>query len=250
MGAENFKQPEGVMKKMVKILLRKTRSFFIRLRVFMKRNPDRFLRNVSGVVHVGANTGQERALYERHGLAVIWVEPNPVVFEKLKSNIAEFPRQRAFRYLVSDQDDVQCTFHVANNDGASSSILELKLHKEVWPDVTYEKSISMQSITLASLVEKERINLNQFDALVLDVQGAELLVLQGAEALLDSFSFIKVEVPDFEAYAGCCQLVDIDAFLIPVGYRRVSHRKFGHHADGGCYYDVVYKRVPAKRRVV
>ncbi len=224
------------------VILRKTRSFFIIIRQRLKKDPDRFLRKVSGVIHIGANIGQERSLYDRRGLDVVWIEPNPVVFETLKKNIEIFPRQQGLQYLVSDQDDASYEFHISNNEGASSSILDLKLHKDVWPDVAYEKSISLQSITLVSLIEKERINLTQFDALVLDVQGAELLVLQGAEALLDSFSFIKVEVPDFESYAGCCQLNDLTEFLIPLGYKIVSQRTFGRRADGGCYYDIIYKR--------
>jgi hypothetical protein len=35
----------------------------------------RFLRDVTGVIHVGANTGQERFLYRLFGLNVIWIEP-------------------------------------------------------------------------------------------------------------------------------------------------------------------------------
>ena len=42
--------------------------------------PDDFLRDVTGVVHVGANTGQERDKYARHGLSVIWVEPIPDIY--------------------------------------------------------------------------------------------------------------------------------------------------------------------------
>src|SRR5215472_4628952 len=50
-----------------------------RIRSMLKRNPDSFLRGVSGVIHVGANTGQERELYEKFGLHVVWIEPIPEV---------------------------------------------------------------------------------------------------------------------------------------------------------------------------
>src|SRR5262245_2591910 len=39
-----------------------------RIRSMLKRDPDSFLREVSGVIHVGANTGQEKELYEKFGL--------------------------------------------------------------------------------------------------------------------------------------------------------------------------------------
>ena len=36
----------------------------------MRTNPDKFLKDVSGVAHVGANVAQERELYSTHGLSV------------------------------------------------------------------------------------------------------------------------------------------------------------------------------------
>src|SRR5438046_1455790 len=79
---------------------------------------DRFLKEASGVIHVGANVGEERELYDRHGLRVVWIEPISEVFETLTANIAGFPRQRALQYLVTDQDGTEHQFHVASNNGA------------------------------------------------------------------------------------------------------------------------------------
>ncbi|GMR17054.1 MAG: hypothetical protein BMS9Abin32_108 [Gammaproteobacteria bacterium] len=58
-------------------------------------NPDRFLRFAGGVVHVGANSGQERDLYALFDLPVLWVEPIAEVFRELQANIAGYPQQRA-----------------------------------------------------------------------------------------------------------------------------------------------------------
>ena len=89
------------------------------LRALFQRDPDRFLREVSGVVHVGANTGQERLVYDQHGLDVIWIEPIPEVFQTLRKNLESFPRQRALQCLVTDQDHEEYEFHIASNNGAS-----------------------------------------------------------------------------------------------------------------------------------
>lgn len=206
------------------------------------RDPDRFLNRASGVIHVGANTGQGRIRYEKRGLRVVWIEPIPEVFATLEENLRPFPRQTALRYLVADRDDVEHTFHIANNAGKSSSILELKLHKDVYPEVAYERSVTMRSITLASLLEREKIAAADYDALVMDVQGAELLVLKGAAPILGSFKFIKTEVAEFESYAGCCQPKDIDAFVRPYGFREIARNRFAEHPHGGGYYDIVYER--------
>ncbi len=226
----------------IALLRRKIRSGFFRIGRALERNPHRYLRKVSGVIHVGANVGQERELYDRYGLDVVWIEPNPEVFEKLRDNLAAFPRQRALQYLVSDRDGAEHEFHVANNEGASSSMLDLKLHKEVWPEVAYVKTLALRGITLATLVDRERIDLRRYAALVLDAQGAELMVLKGAGRLLEHFDWIQLEVPDFEAYEGCCQLEDVRAFLLPLGYREILLRRFGRRPGGGCYYDYVYQR--------
>lgn len=53
-----------------------------------------FLRKVRGIIHVGANEGQEWDLYAIFGLNVIWIEPIPEVFRTLKRNISAFPLQQ------------------------------------------------------------------------------------------------------------------------------------------------------------
>jgi FkbM family methyltransferase len=213
------------------------------LRKIRKRYADRFLRRVSGVIHVGANTGQERELYARRGLAVLWIEPIPEVFAELCVNLRGYERQRALEYLVTDKDGAEYEFHVASNEGQSSSIMELKDHRDIWPDVTFTRSIKLKSTTLASLLAKEHIDLAQYDALVMDTQGSELLVLKGAESVLRNFKFVKTEVADFEAYAGCCRLPEMEAFMTRHGYREFSRRKTGTHPAGGSYFDIVYERL-------
>lgn len=213
-----------------------------RLRRLFGPDPNRFLRAVSGVVHVGANVGQERDLYARHGLDVLWIEPIPEVFAELTTNLARFPRQRAIRALVTDRDDAEYEFNVANNRGQSSSILPLKEHRDVWPKVDYTRTIALRSTTLTTLFAREGVDAARYDALVMDTQGSELLVLRGAEPLLHNFKFVKTEAPDFEAYVGCARLQDIAAFLATRGFIEHSRHRFAERAGGGAYYDVVYAR--------
>jgi FkbM family methyltransferase len=210
---------------------------------------NKFLKRASGVIHIGASTGQERTLYAKYGLRVVWIEPIPEVFETLKINLTNYPRQTAFRSLVTDKDGVDYAFHVSTNGGMSSSILEMKLHREIWPNVVCDRTIPLKSTTHESLLYKERIALDDYDALVLDTQGSELLVLQGAAPLLPLLNFIKTEVTDFESYAGCCQLKDVDLFLGEHGFKEIYRRKyFQRHPSGGSYYDVVYQNSKTLRR--
>lgn len=225
----------------IKSLLRRTRAF-------LTPDSNRFLRNVAGVIHVGANSGQERDLYAAHGLDVVWVEPIPEVFEQLSARLAGFPKQRGIQCLVSDRDDQEYAFHVASNDGGSSSILELKYHKDLWPEVRFEKTITLRSKTLPTLLSLHQVDCRNYQALILDTQGSELLILRGAGSLLPAFSYIKTEVADFEAYEGCCQLDAVSAFLASHGFKEHSRRCFATRREGGSYYDVVYKRAAREPR--
>ncbi len=224
------------------MIVRKIKTLARSLVRVLSKNQDKFLKEVSGVVHVGANLGQERELYSKHGLSVVWIEPIPEIFNQLKANLQGYKNQLAYQALVTDVEDKEYEFHVANNSGASSSILELKEHKDIWPEVNFTKTISLRSITLVSLFEKEKIDGSKYQALIMDTQGSELLVLRGSLPILNKFKFIKVEVPDFESYEGCCQLSDINKFMIEQGYKEFSRNKFASRAEGGNYFDIVYKK--------
>ena len=55
--------------------------------------------------------------------------------------------------------------------------------------------------------------MSKYDALVLDTQGSELLVLKGAAGLLPNIKYVQAEVADFESYSGACrQLAETDVF--------------------------------------
>jgi FkbM family methyltransferase len=207
----------------------------------LRRSPDRFLQRISGVIHVGANTGQERELYERLNLNVVWIEAIPEVFRILKENLAGLPNQFAYQYLVADRDNNEHHLHIANNNGASSSILPLHQHKDIWPHVDYIDKITLQSITLPTFLRREKINPAAYQALVMDTQGSELLILQGSVPVLHNFKYIKLEVPDFESYLGCCQLADINDFMAEHGFKEFSRNKLISRSAGGAYYDVVFR---------
>lgn len=212
------------------------------MRRYFRRPQDSFLRKVPGVIHIGANLGQERDNYAAHGLNVIWVEPIPEIFGQLQNNIAGFPKQHAYKALLADCADKEFSFRIANNDGQSSSIFDLAKHRELWPEVDFTREVRITATTLDRLVERERIEVKRFGALVLDTQGAELLVLKGSLATLNRMKFVLVEAADFEAYAGCCQLKDIDGFLTQHGFRRKALMIVAFRAGVGTYSNVLYQR--------
>lgn len=221
-------------------LLRTLRRALVERPFWIDHEPH--LKQVRGVIHVGANIGQERKLYAKRALQVLWVEPIPEVYATLQRNIAGLPGQRALQALLTDRDGDSHTLHVASNKGGSSSILPMKLHAQVWPEVRYEREISVRSQTLPSLLRAHGIDAAGYDLLTLDTQGAELLVLRGALPLLPQFRFLQVEVADFEAYAGGCQLPELAAFVQAQGFVEHARYRFAHRPGIGSMYDIVYRR--------
>ena len=201
---------------------------FVR-RIAGRKRLDDFLRGVQGVVHVGSNTGQERALYSEYGLRVLWVEPIAEVFDELVANLASHPRQRAIRALLTDQDDAEYDFGISSNKGQSSSLLPLARHREMWPRIQYVESRRLRGITLQSLFRRERLSARDYQALVLDVQGAELMVLKGAGDLLQEFRFIKAEAADFESYAGRCSARRLTSLFAKPAYLPKKDRHMSAH---------------------
>jgi FkbM family methyltransferase len=200
------------------------------------------MRELNGVIHVGANTGQERDEYARYGLNVLWIEPIPWVFDELKKEISLYASQRALEYLVLDEDGKRMTLHVSNNQGLSSSVMDLALHRDVWPSVHFTSDIEIQSYKLDTIIDREHINLRDYDGLVLDTQGSELLVLKGAERVLRNARMVKVEVADFEAYAGCPRPEQVADLLGIYGLKEWMRTPFAEHSNGGRYFDIIYFR--------
>jgi len=207
------------------------------------RADHRYLWKSHGIIHVGANAGQERDLYAAFGLYVMWIEPIPEVFEALRLYISEFPKQRAYKYLVADDDEKEYHLYVADNGGASSSILGLAKHTKMYPQVAYQGAITVRGRTLSSILTAEQVDVRQFDAMVLDTQGSELKILKGAASLLPKFKFVKVEVPDFESYKECCQIDELSSFMTSHGFRERNRHLITHTPGVGTYFDVVYERI-------
>ena len=198
------------------------------------------MHNVSSLIHVGANFGGERFLYDEFNLNVLWVEPIESVFAELQENLKLFPRQQAIRALVTSKDGDQVSFNISNNAGLSSSIFSIAEHADIWPTVQMAESVSMTTTSLDSIVKNS--GRSNWDALVMDVQGAELSVLQGGEASLSEFRYILAEAADFNAYDGGCVLRDLVEFLEPRGFRLKCKSAFAKHPVRGAYYNTLFER--------
>ena len=191
-----------------------------------------------GIIHVGAHEGGEVGCYQAmEAQKVLFIEANPLVFERLQANIAAYSNVKAVNYAISNQNGT-INLHVTSFD-QSSSILPLKHHQDIYPDIVETHQITVESRTLDTLLRELDLNPADFNILNIDIQGAELLALKGATDWLQYVEAINTEVNYKELYEGCALIDDLDEFLERYGFERVA--TVTHHPDWG---DAFYVKRP------
>jgi len=172
-----------------------------------------------GVIHIGAHTGQEREYYKDFN--VLWIEPIPDVFDSLVSNIKSYPNQSALNYLISDVDNKQFSFNVSNQSDRSSFLQFTDFH---FKNLNFRQTetLTLSSIRMDTLIEIHDVNLNDYDVVVTDCQGADYFVLKSFGKSINHFSYIKSEVMVSEIYKGLVKEKEINNFLASCGFELIS----------------------------
>ena len=178
------------------------------------------------VLHVGAHRAEELGDYRREGFGLVWwVEGNPDLIPALRLKVAVARHHVVHAVLADRERDV--TFHVASN-GQSSSILPLGTHATEHPEVSYVRSWAARATTVDVLAASGALGQVPAPLVNLDVQGAELDVLRGAERYLGGVRWVYTEVNEKELYEGCALLPEMDAWLEDRGFVRLATHMTGH----------------------
>ena len=188
-----------------------------------------------GILHIGAHKGGEANIYDFFGKDVIWVEANPSIFKILEENIYQYKQQQAFNVLLGDIDGKISKFYLSNNDNASSSIFKFDqnvTNQSLFPNRNLKmiNEIDLKMLTLDSLVAKNNLIINNYKHWIIDVQGAELLVLKGAEKSLKFCESLLIEISTKIIYQGGVLWNEISEWLKQKGfYAKDNPSKF--HSD-------------------
>jgi FkbM family methyltransferase len=184
----------------------------------------------TGILHVGAHDCEEIGDYDRYISRdrVLWIE---AIEEKVTACKERYPDILIENAVVSDVVET-VNFHVSNN-GASSSFLELGLHRHMYPDIRYERSIECQTQKLEDIVAKYDVSFNFIN---LDIQGAELKALRGlGGSYLSNVDYIYAEVNSDYVYEGCSLVGEIDDYLAGFGLHRVETEWTGYRWGDALY---------------
>jgi FkbM family methyltransferase len=190
--------------------------------------------NLENILHVGAHEAQELDDYILCGAKKIhWVEANTELSIKL-ANRLDPSIHKVTNAVVSNEDNKEVIFKIANNT-QSSSILDLGGHSNLFPDIYYTHEEKRLTKTLNSIMIEHKF-LNKINFLNIDIQGAELLALQGLTEHLDSIESIYIEINDSEVYKNCAQTNEIDEFLIQFNFERKEKYLYSDHPWGDAFY--------------
>ena len=182
------------------------------------------LPGISGVIQVGASVGQEIDLFVGGGVAhAIMIEPLSEPYGVLAARCQSYANYLPLNCLIGSETGRLQTIHIASNFGQSSSILPPTRHTEVYPSITFEKTLELQAFSLDHVLAYVGSNFPEmpqaFDLLFIDVQGAELEVLKGASQTLHKIKYIYTEVTLGLDYKDAAPYLKIIEYLDCFGFK-------------------------------
>lgn len=171
----------------------------------MSKETEQWLREIkdriTGILHVGAHTGQEAEFYDSIGVKnVIWIEANPELIPRLKANVEPYGHRVIQALVLSGPVGEPMPFYISSNDGESSSYLDFQEHTQHYPDITMVKTIELDTTSLDCLFPNGE--LKGFNLWVLDVQGCEAALLFGACRSIAFADYVLTEI-DFGSLYEC-----------------------------------------------
>jgi FkbM family methyltransferase len=167
------------------------------------------------VLHIGGHLGLEATTYNQLGKQAIFIEADPDIFLELQKNLSSYDNQHAHNILLGDSDQI-VKFYRANNNAESSSVFPFS-EQNRFANVSTDFVHEMPMKRLDSCFREK--DLRDYDHWIIDVQGAELLVLKGAGKLLDICQTIYIECSTTEFYEGGVLWSELSEFLRNAGFK-------------------------------
>lgn len=151
-----------------------------------------------------------------HDASIHSFEPVPAIFTELKLNTRPYPQITCYNMALSNRTGEQTMNISGGNSDASSSLLKPKEHLTDHPGVNFDKSISVETITLDDWAKK--FNIDKVDFLWLDMQGFELEMLKASTKILPGVKVIHLEVSTRETYESAPLYPEVKEWLTKQGF--------------------------------
>lgn len=167
------------------------------------------------IVDVGANRGQwtVRAHQFLSPSALHCFEPFPDTYSILKDRLSDLSEVIVYNVALSDETGFK-DFYVTVSDLCSSLMQPLEEMKEYYGEV-----IENREVTKVNVVRLDDIELpEKIDLVKIDVQGAEISVINGALEILRKTKIVIIEANFKPHYQGGSTFFDIHKKLTSIGF--------------------------------
>jgi FkbM family methyltransferase len=217
--------------------------------------------DVRVIVEIGANKCTESLdfakIYQNGDIYPF--ECNPDTIPLCKEAISNEPRIHLTEMAVSDKIGIldffpidttkSVTPHKDGNTGASS-LFQRNEKVSSLQEILHQKKITVQSTTLKKFIMDK--NIKSIDILWLDAQGAELMILKGADDFISKIKYIQCEVEFTEEYRDQPLYQEIKCFLLEKGFIfcGFSDEWYPHAADAIFMHYDTFKRLPMPEKML
>jgi FkbM family methyltransferase len=187
--------------------------------------------NITGILHIGGHYGNVISDYQKYGVNnIVLFEPLCENFSILSENIKKTNANIVAHQVALGNDNKKVVMNVSDNEGQSSSVLNPKVHLTAHPEVSF---IGTEEVEMKKL---DDYNYNDYNMMVIDVQGYELEVFRGGVKTLENIDYIFCEVNRDEVYEGNAKIEEIDDFLLKQGFERVEVEWYYSQVFGDAFY--------------
>jgi len=192
-----------------------------------------FEHDFSTVIDVGANRGQFSLFAARRfpRATLHCFEPLAEARSRLTSALGEHPRLHVYDVALGSRSGAG-TFNVAASDDSSSLLTATSTQLATFPKTGVAERRAVDVARLDEIIAPEM--LSGPSLLKLDVQGYELEVLRGADALLDAVDELLVECSFVELYEGQPLTAEVVAHCAERGFRLAGAFSLVHDDTGRC----------------
>jgi FkbM family methyltransferase len=199
-----------------------------------------------GVIHLGAHKGEEVDFYFRNHIKnIILVEANPELYKDLL-DIKFKNKVNIYNYAISDNSGyLDFYVHESNNGIESSSLFKMDKFDKIVTSLKTSKKIKVNAITIDSFIEKENINLNDYNILISDIQGADYFALMGASHTLSKIDAVIVEGQFIELYENFISIDKIDELMSLNGFDKIlviEHELYQGENYFPAWGEILYKK--------
>ena len=188
-----------------------------------------------GIILIGAYDGKTlKRLNLPNTVKILVIDANQGAVERLQENFADSPNIQVVQAAIANHNDT-VTLHLTSLE-SSSSILPWKQYSEIYPNIKEIQQLTLSSHTLDTLLEELNLSPSDFNILILDIQGAELLALEGANQLLNNLDAIYTNVHYQELFEGGALAEEVNQFLTDYQFDIVAEETPYHPAWGEAFY--------------